>query len=355
MTSGGDIQSELQQRVRDAAERRNSLLIVGGDSKRFYGRVPLGEAFAVGGHRGVVRYEPTELVLTARAGTPLAEIESLLAENGQMLGFEPPHFGDAATLGGTIACGFSGPRRMYAGAARDFVLGISMINGKGEIMHFGGEVMKNVAGYDLARLMSGALGTLGVLLEISLKVLPRPATEATLALDMETGEAIAQMNRLMGKPLPLSAGCHDGNRLYLRLSGTEAGVRAARTRIGGEELREGDRFWLALREHEHRFFHGDEPLWRLAVAPSTPVLSVEGRWLTDWCGGQRWLKTTAPAGIIRRAAEEAGGHATCFRGGDRNGAVFHPLSGALASLHARVKHSFDPAGIFNPGRLVADW
>lgn len=351
-----DVEIDLQQRVQDAIGRRVSLLIAGGDSKRFYGRVPTGESFSVGGHRGVVRYEPTELVLTARAGTPLEEVETVLAEHGQMLGFEPPHFGDTATLGGTIACGFSGPRRMYAGAARDFVLGVSIINGEGEILRFGGEVMKNVAGYDVARLMTGALGTLGVLLEISLKVLPRPAAEMTLALDMDANAAIAQMNRWSGQALPLSASCHDGARLYVRLSGTETGVRAAHTRIGGEDIRSGDHFWHSLREQEHHFFHGDEPLWRLAVAPSSPNPgAVPGRWLIDWCGGQRWLKSRAPAPAIRQAARAAGGHATCFRGGERSGEVFQSLPPALAGLHARLKRKFDPLGIFNPGRMVADW
>jgi glycolate oxidase FAD binding subunit len=324
MSGANDIQSELQRQVRDAIEDRRALLITGGNSKRFYGRTPVGERLQVGAHRGVVHYEPTELVLTARAGTPLAEIDSLLAGSGQMLAFEPPHFGKTATLGGTIACGLSGPRRMQAGAARDFVLGARIINGHGEFAHFGGEVMKNVAGYDVARLMTGALGTLGVLLEISLKVLPRPAMEITLALDMAVDEAIAHMNRWSAKPLPVSASCHDGARLYVRLSGTETGVHAARTRIGGEEIRNGDHFWYSLREQEHHFFHGTEPLWRMAVLPSA-------------------------------AAEEAGGHATCFRGGDRHGAVFHPLARPLAQLHGRIKKNFDPAGIFNPGRMLADW
>jgi len=355
MSSTNDIQSQLQQQVREAIESQRPLLLMGGDSKRFYGRVPVGERFSVGGHRGIVRYEPTELVLTARAGTPLAEIESLLAGSGQMLAFEPPHFGETATIGGTIACGLSGPRRMTAGAARDFVLGARILNGNGEIASFGGEVMKNVAGYDVARLMTGALGTLGILLEVSLKVLPLPAVEITLALDMEVDEAIAQMNRWSAKPLPVSAMCHDGARLYVRLSGTEAGVRAARMRIGGDEVRSGDHFWHSLREQEHHFFHGAEPLWRLAVSPSAPIPPLSGRWFIDWGGGQRWFKSETSAHVIRAAAQEAGGHATCFRGGDRTGDVFHPLAPPLAQLHARLKKTFDPMGIFNPGRILAEW
>lgn len=349
-----DISQGLRQTVLQAGKENSPLRIVGGDSKAFYGRKTKGTPLSVAGHRGVIHYEPTEMVITARAGTPLREIEETLAGGGQMLGFEPPHFGEAATLGGTIACGLSGPRRPYAGAARDFVLGVRLLNGKGEILHFGGEVMKNVAGYDLSRLMTGALGLLGVILEVSLKVLPRPAVEMTLVRQCAADEAIEDVNLWASKPYPISAACHDGELLYVRLSGAGNGVRAASRQIGGESLAEDTRFWSALREHTHPFFTDDAPLWRLSVPPATPPLDVPGEWLVDWGGAQRWLRTDAPAERLRQAATAVGGHAALFRGGDRQGQVFQPLDPILQRLHRNLKQSFDPQGIFNPGRMYSD-
>lgn len=346
---------ELQARVREASASQTALQIRGGGSKHFYGREASGEILALGGHCGIVNYQPTELVLSARAGTPLVEIEALLAEHGQFLPFEPPHFGPGATLGGAIASGLSGPRRPYTGSARDFVLGVKIINGQGEILRFGGEVMKNVAGFDVARLMAGALGTLGVLLEVSLKVLPRPALEETLIFDYDPARAISEANRWAGQPLPLAGAVHDGERLYLRLSGSVAGVRAAQARLGGEPLADGAAFWQAIREQQHDFFAGDTPLWRLSVPPAAPLLDLPGRWLIDWGGAQRWLRTDLPAAAMQDAAREAGGHASGFRGGERRGEVFQPLPPALAALHRRLKAAFDPAGILNPGRLYADF
>jgi glycolate oxidase FAD binding subunit len=356
MTIDRDLTPELAEQVREAAKRATPLRILGGGTKSFYSSGPVeGRTLSVVAHRGIVSYEPTELVITARAGTPLAEIEQALAERRQMLGFEPPHFGPGATLGGTIACGLSGPRRPYAGAARDFVLGVRILNGKGECLRFGGQVMKNVAGYDVARLMAGALGTLGVLLEVSLKVLPRPAVELTLALPMDAAEAIRRMNELAGRPLPLSAACHLGDTLYIRLSGSETAVKAARQRIGGEPVAQDEAFWLRVREHTHGFFAGDLgiPLWRLSVPPATPPLELPGKWMLDWGGAQRWLRSPAPAEEIFEAARAAGGYATCWRGGGGQNR-FQPLPPALAALHRRLKAAFDPAGILNPGCLGSD-
>ena len=348
MAHDNNISQQLAEAVKAAAQKRMPLAVAGSGSKRFYTGKPEGEPLDVTGHRGIVSYEPTELVVTARAGTPLAEIEAALSEKGQMLGFEPPYFGEAATLGGTIACGFSGPRRPYAGAARDFVLGTKIINGRGEILKFGGEVMKNVAGYDVSRLMVGALGTLGVLLEISLKVLPKPAKELTLSFETPADKAIATMNAWAGRPLPLSAACHLDNTLYIRLSGTEPGVRAASTKLGGAVVENGDGFWRELREHQRNFFQNDIPLWRLSVPPATPPIDLPGKWLIDWGGAQRWLKNNAPASAIQQEAEKAGGHATLFRHAKQNGATFHPLPASLASLHQNLKRAFDPDGIINP-------
>jgi glycolate oxidase FAD binding subunit len=347
MTNDNDISQQLAEAIKAAVKKRTHLTITGSGSKRFYTGDLDGEKLDVTGHRGIVSYEPTELVVTARAGTPLAEIEATLAEKGQMLAFEPPWFGQTATLGGTIACGFSGPRRPYAGAARDHVLGARIINGRGEILHFGGEVMKNVAGYDVSRLMVGALGTLGVLLEISLKVLPKPAREITLGFAMTVDKAIATMNTWGAQPLPLSAACHVGDTLYVRLSGTELGVQAARAKLGGKTLDKSDEFWRDVREHRHGFFQGDTSLWRLSVPPATAPMDLPGQWLIDWGGAQRWLKSDAPAADIRRETEKAGGHATLFRRPGQNGASFHPLPAAVAALQQNLKRAFDPEGRLN--------
>jgi len=349
-----DIGADLQKRVTAAFAAGTPLRIRGGNSKHFYGRAPQGELLAVSDHRGIVNYQPAELVISARAGTLLSDIERTLADRRQMLAFEPPHFGEGATLGGTIACALSGPRRAYAGAARDFVLGVTIINGRGERLRFGGEVMKNVAGFDVARLMAGALGTLGVLLEISLKVLPRPAREVTLVQEWQPADAINEMNRWAARPVPLSASCYDGNRLYLRLSGAESGVEAAARHVGGEPLEEAVQFWEGVREQRHGYFGGSAPLWRLSLPPATPPVALPGKWLLEWGGAQRWLRGDFVEAAVRDAAQEAGGHASQFRGGDRNGKRFHPLPPALQSVHQRLKEAFDPKGILNPGRLY-EW
>ena len=337
-----DISRELSEAVQAAAKNHVRHTISGSGSKRFYAGDIEGEKLDVTGHRGIVSYEPTELVVTARAGTPLAELEAALSEKGQMLAFEPPWFGEGATLGGTMACGFSGPRRPYVGSARDFVLGTRIINGKGEILHFGGEVMKNVAGYDVSRLMVGALGTLGVLLEISLKILPKPANEMTLCFEMPADKAIATMNTWAGQPLPLSATCHVGDILYIRLSGTELGVRAAHTKLGGAVVEKGDEFWRELREQQHGFFQDETSFWRLSVPPATVPMNLPGKWIIDWGGAQRWLKSEVPAEVIQQHADTAGGHAILFRRGKYNGATFHPLPAKLAALHRNLKRAFDP-------------
>ncbi len=344
-----DIEQTLQEAVRAAFAAGTPLAIRGSGTKRFYTGSAAGTPLDVTGHRGIVSYEPTELVITARAGTPLAEIEATLAGKNQMLGFEPPRFGPAATLGGTIACNLSGPRRPYAGSARDFVLGTKIINGKGEVLKFGGQVMKNVAGFDVSRLMTGSLGTLGVLLEISLKVLPKPAQEITLTFQMGADEAIRRMNTWAGQPLPLSAAAHSGDTLYIRLSGSAAGVRAARTKLGGELLEKGATFWEQLREHQQSYFKTDTPLWRLSVPPAAAPINLPGQWLLDWGGAQRWLLTDTPAENIHRMAESAGGYATLFRSSQASTTRNSELPEPARALHKNIKQSLDPAGILNPG------
>jgi glycolate oxidase FAD binding subunit len=339
----------IQDQVRAAADTHTALAIRGGGSKPSIGRSVTGQALETGAYRGIIDYTPSELVISARAGTPLAEVEATLAEHGQMLAFEPPHFGDAATLGGTIACGLSGPRRPYAGAARDFVLGVNCVNGKGEYLRFGGQVMKNVAGYDLSRLLTGSHGTLAVLLDIHLKVLPRPELDLTLLQPCTGAEAIERCNRWAAQPLPLSGACHFDHQLLIRLSGYARGVEAAARTLGGEPLDDSSRFWEHLRELRLPFFDTALPLWRVSVPPASPPLELDGECLMDWAGAQRWLATDLPPDTVREAARAAGGHAVLWRGG--TGDMFHPLPPAMLALHRRIKQTFDPAGILNPGRL----
>lgn len=348
-----DLTEEWRAAVSAAAAAGTALNIRGGGSKDFYGRTPAGTVFDTRGHTGLVAYEPTELVVTVRAGMSLAELESLLAEQGQMLPFEPPRFG-SATIGGCVAAGLSGPRRMAAGAVRDYMLGVKMIDGRAEVLSFGGQVMKNVAGYDVSRLLAGSLGTLGLILEVSLKVLPLPVREASLRFALGEIEALKRLNEWGGQPLPLSASAWHRGELVVRLSGADAAVTSALTRLGGEPMAEIDaaQYWLGMREQTHAFFaDGDEPLWRLAVPTTAPALELDGEQLIEWGGGLRWLRTRAPVETVRARVAAAGGHATQYRGFSRDGEVFEPLPTAAMNIHRRLKQSFDPAGIFNPGRL----
>jgi glycolate oxidase FAD binding subunit len=351
-----NVVQQLSQTIRDAAAQKRPLCIRGGGTKDFYGGPVHGYKLNTGDCRGIVSYEPTELVITARAGTPLAEIEAALREKGQMLAFEPPHFGSGATLGGCVAAGLSGPRRPYAGAVRDFVLGVRLLDGKGDELKFGGQVMKNVAGYDVSRLMAGSLGTLGVLLETSLKVLPLPAAETTLRLECGEAEAIERMNRWAAQPLPITATAWRDGHLGVRLSGAAVAVDAAAKKIGGAaaDPAQAALFWAGIREHTDAFFAGGTPLWRLSVKPTAPPLALAGAQLIEWGGALRWIRSGADHATMREAAARAGGHATLFRGGEKSSGVFHPLAPGLMTIHRNLKQAFDPAGILNPGRLYAD-
>ncbi|MDX1810907.1 MAG: glycolate oxidase subunit GlcE [Gammaproteobacteria bacterium] len=348
-----DISQELHQAVVNAYENNQPLRIVGGNSKSFYGRTVDAEMLSIAGHQGILNYEPTELTITARAGTPLAEIEKVLDENGQMLGFEPPAFAPGASIGGTIACNFSGPRRATAGAARDFLLGCKLLNGKGEMLSFGGEVMKNVAGYDVSRLMAGAMGTLGILLEVSLKVLPKPEVEETLEFHLAATEALRLMNRIAQTPTPVSASYFYNGVLRLRLSGTETGIKAAMQKLGGEQLSQTQVFWNELKEQQPGFFQSNKPLWRLSLASDVEALSLEGEWLYEWGGALRWLASEADANVIQSTAAEFDGHATLFRSASGE-SLFQSLSPALLRLHKNLKQAFDPKHILNPGKMYAE-
>ena len=355
---------DWQARIRAAAASKSPLTIRGGGSKDFYGGLATGDVLDTRAWSGIVDYDPTELVITARAGTPLAEIEATMRASGQMLAFEPPHFGHgdgtAATLGGCIAAGLSGPRRPHGGAARDLVLGVRILDGKGDDLAFGGRVMKNVAGFDVARLMTGALGTLGVLLEVSVKCLPLPKTETTRVFECPVADAIRWSNAWAGQALPVSATCYHDGRLSVRLSGAGPAVKAAVATLGGDGLANPDAadiFWRGVRDHAHPYFAAaiaaGAPLWRLSVKPTAPHADLGGEQLIEWGGALRWLIGGAPddAARLRAWAREHGGHATLFHAASRPRDPFHPLPPTIAALHRRLKAVFDPAGILNRGRL----
>ena len=354
----------LISRIRDAASHGQPLRIRGGGTKDFYGECLQGEVLDTTPTRGVVAYEPSELVVTVRAGTPLADLESLLAECGQCLPFEPPHFGAGATVGGMVASGLSGPARASAGGVRDYVLGLRLVNGRGDLLVFGGQVMKNVAGYDVSRLMVGALGTLGLIAEVSLKVLPRAPAEATLRFELSQADALQRLHAWGGQPLPLNASCwvEDAGRgvLHVRLAGAVAAVEAACTRMGGERLDNAvvAPDWAACREQRLPWFAASAgaDLWRLSVPQTAPVLDLPASPLVEWHGGQRWVHAAAEAAdALRSVAAQAGGHATLFRTARADaGARFTPVTGPLAHVQRELKRQFDPANIFNPGRLFRD-
>jgi len=347
----------LTERIREAAGSATPLRIRAGGTKDFYGNATQGELLDPRALNGIVAYEPSELVVTALAGTSLAELEQLLAGQGQMLPFEPPQYGAGATVGGCVAAGLAGPRRASygttCGGVRDFVLGAALVDGCGNLLRFGGQVMKNVAGYDVARTLAGSLGVLGVIVEVSLKVLPRPVAEETLRFEMQEAEALARLNEWSGRPLPISGSAWTAGRLDLRLSGAPPALAAARTALGGAAV-DGAGFWHDLREQRLDFFAGDSPLWRVSLPSTAEPLGLPDPQLIEWGGALRWLRTERPAAEIRARAAELGGHATLFRGGDRSAGVFTPPSAALMAIQRRLKAEFDPAGIFNPGRMYAE-
>jgi glycolate oxidase FAD binding subunit len=350
----------LVDRVQSALAAGAQLDIRGGGTKSFYGETPSGEPLDVRVLEGISSYEPTELVVTARCGTKLGELEAALAEKGQCLPFEPPHHGPEATVGGMVAAGLAGPARASVGGVRDYVLGATLLNGKAEVLSFGGQVMKNVAGYDVSRLLAGSLGTLGVILEVSLKVLPVAPATATLRFEMDQATALAQLNAWAGRPLPLNASAWWEGTLLVRLRGALAAVQSAIGDLGGEVVPADHArpFWSGLRDQTDEFFArandavaAGATLWRLSLPQTVPPLALPGEQLVEWGGAQRWVCTTLAAGRIRDIAAQAGGHATLWRGNDRSAGVFAPLKSPLDRIHRELKKSFDPAGVFNPGRL----
>jgi glycolate oxidase FAD binding subunit len=349
-----DVLQQLRQRVLAAHSAGTPLRLRGAGTKDFYGERCEGTLLDMRGYSGVVDYEPSELVITARCGTPLAEIETLLARNGQFLAFEPPAFDGDATIGGVIAAGLSGPRRVQAGAARDFVLGTTLLSGQGELLHFGGKVIKNVAGFDLSRLLCGSLGILGAITEVSLKVLPLPSLEQTLRFELAESDALALFNRWAGQPLPISATAWYAGEAWARLSGAPSALSTACRRLGGELLPAdaAATLWRSLRDQTHAFFADASTLWRLSVPSTAAPLDAGAPQLLEWGGALRWCASTLPAAELRALTQALGGSALHWRGGSA-GERFHPLTPAVLEIHRRLKAHFDPHAIFNPGRLVA--
>ena len=364
-STGKDNSADLQQQVEQAAASKSKLNIVGSNSKSFLGLISDAPFIDISSHSGIVSYEPTELVITARAGTKLSEINATLAEYNQTLAFEPPAFGTDATLGGTVACALAGPAKPYLGGTRDYILGCKILNGKGQILQFGGEVMKNVAGYDVSRLMTGAMGTLGILLDISVKVLPKEASELTLSITADTEKAIVDMQALAGLGLPITASAYVNDTMYTRLSGSELSINAAAKKLNSNgrvqntvNTSDAVELWAQLREHAHPFFQNESSLWRISVPALTKPVELDGNWLYDWAGMQRWLFTDASANTVRNQSAAIGGHATLYRGSEqlkRDAGVFQPLQTPLLNLHQRLKHEFDPHGIFNHQRLFPEF
>ncbi|MDR5734571.1 glycolate oxidase subunit GlcE [Caballeronia sp. LZ025] len=349
-----DDSARLVDEVQHAIARHEPLSIRGAATKAFLGRpatTPTRE-IDTRTHRGIVGYDPSELVITARAGTPLAEINAALDEANQMLPCEPPTYDGMATLGGVVASGLAGPRRPWAGSVRDFVLGCRVITGEGKHLRFGGQVMKNVAGFDVSRLMSGSFGCLGLITEVSLKVLPKPRAGASLVSAMDASEAMRELSAWRRAALPVSGACFIDGALHVRLEGGTGSVRAAVDRIGGSAL--DQRFWEDLCEQRLAFFDDPRPLWRLSLPNATPLMELPGAALLDWAGAQRWLKSDARATDIRAIASAAGGHATCFAA-HRDAEPFHPLPAPLMRLHEQLKARLDPHRIFNPGRMYAEY
>ncbi|MCY3802855.1 MAG: glycolate oxidase subunit GlcE [Gammaproteobacteria bacterium] len=345
-----DTKETIAARIRDAARHKTALQLLGGNTKAFYGRSIQATPLCLADYSGVVEYEPSELYITARCGTPLTAIEQIIGEENQMLPFEPPHFGTTATLGGAIAAGLAGPGRVSSGTVRDSMLGAEIINGKGEYLCFGGKVMKNVAGYDVSRLMCGALGTLGVLMSVTLRLLPKPQCEQTVVIAEAPVDAIHKMNAWALTPMPITATFHDGKSLYVRLTGSSSTIEKCQDEIGGERIEQSELFWIRVREQTHEAFASDAPLWRIQVPPSTDPLDITGPCAMEWNGALRWHATHTDASTIREVTRQAGGQACQFRGPAIEH-VFNPLPSALLKIHQRLKHAFDPEGILNPGKM----
>lgn len=359
--------NHFRDQILQASKEKNILRITGSGSKDWYGNNLKGTPLPTKEYQGIINYQPDELVITVKSGTSVQEIENALAKNNQQFAFDPPHF-EGATIGGMVCSGLAGPGRATVGGLRDFVLGANIMDGRGEIMNFGGTVIKNVAGYDVSRLLPGSLGTLALLLDVSIKVLPKPAASATLQVNMQQGDAIALINQLASQPWPINASCWIGETmgtLYLRLNGAKAAVQTAITsfknnfnmQLMADETAHD--FWVSIRDQQHPWFtkNSSQPLWRLAVAPTSQALPLTGETVIEWHGGQRWLRNDISSEAIKAIARSHGGHASVFKSATKTSDMFsslkeHPLTAALAPIEERLRKSFDPAGVFATERLI---
>lgn len=355
----------VQERIRTAVAEKRPLELVGHGSKRFYGETPQGEPWLLSEEsalKGVRAFEPSELYVTAGAATPLVELDALLAQAGQQLACEPPCIGGLGTVGGLVATGLSGPARPYAGSVRDHLLGLTLVDGQGQILKFGGTVMKNVAGFDVSRLMVGAMGTLGLIAEATFKLSPLPAVTRTLRFEAPQDDALHAMNRAAAQGLPLSASAWWDGSLLLRLSGSLEAVQVAARQLGGERLDDelAAGFWAGLRHQSDEFFAGAVramqagrgiSLWRLSLPSTAPVVVAPGEQLIEWGGSLRWLVTPLEASAVRDLAHRAGGQATLYAALPKQAPVFESPAPALKTILLRLKNQFDPSGILNPARL----
>lgn len=352
-----DFIDDLCKRVELAARNNTQLRPVGGGTKNFYGGPLQGEEVDMRQWAGIVEYEPTELVITVKPGTPLAEVEAALAAQKQELAFEPPRLSTGGTIGGAIVSGLAGPARLSRGGVKDYVLGCTLLDGKGQLLHFGGVVMKNVAGYDVSRVIPGSMGTLGIATELSIKVMPVAPAEATLQFDMDVNQAISQSNNWLSKPLPISATFFENGKLTVRLRGASAAVQAALKNMGGQEMesQQAQAFWTSVRDQQHEFFTRKGDLWRMAVPPTTVDLALHGHSVHEWGSGLRWFRadSSTTEEQIRAVAKRVGGHATLYRTGNEaaRAQAFQQPDAVMLKLQRRLKEQFDPAGVFSINRL----
>ncbi len=350
-----DSSDNLKNQVAEAFAHKKSLHIVGGNSKSFYGNNVKGEAISTAEHTGIIEYQPSELVVTVRSGTKLSDLEAELKSNKQMLAFEPPQHGENTTIGGVIACAMSGPRRVAAGSARDFVLGTTIINGKAERLKFGGQVMKNVAGYDASRLMVGAQGTLGLLLDLSLKVLPLSEKETTLKLSLNIQQATSCVRQWIKRGLPVSASSHYKNTLHIRLSSTSSAVEESVKIISrtyeNEEV--DNTYWLDIKNQRHSFFN-NKNLWRFSHHSASKVLATHEDTFYEWNSALCWINSSEDLHILAEKNEANATHYPIHSASELNTDFFQPLQNGLLKIHKNLKQAFDPENILNSGRIYSD-
>jgi glycolate oxidase FAD binding subunit len=352
---GRDLTAEIADRIRAAAADGGSILLRGGGTKlRRFGRHCDATPLDLAEHRGIIDYRPAEMVMTARAGTPIDTLRAAASAARQMLPFDAPSFGGRATLGGTLACNAAGSDRPWRGSVRDAVLGIRLVNGRGEVLRFGGDVIKNVAGYDVSRLQAGALGTLGCITEVSLRLLPLPDAVLALRRSCPREEAIDALRGVAIRPLPLTGAAWYADTLHLRLAGSESALAGLAENLSAYQ-EDDTGFWDALREWRLPELADETPLWILDVAPATALGPGSAEFLIDWGGARRFTRGADSARAAQALAARGGGHAQGLWGGDRDAAAVASPPPALLDLIRRTKAALDPQRIFNPGRLYPEF